>query len=184
MGTVPAAWYAGGVGTVAVWWADIWGGGFARRRGTGCGVVMTRRGHEGGGDGLVLSVGVHGCDIVGVGFGVAAGVGVVVDAGMPGQFVGAGEPFTAARELTGVWFFAGVGSDVSGLMLESVKGFVAEGAFVGSWEVLRVEIGCLVEAGHYRRHMAHLDCSHFVGILVRSAIVWCFGIQQAGKLHC
>jgi hypothetical protein len=58
-------------------------------------------------------------------------VGVVVDPGVSGKLIGARELFAAARELASMGLFSGVGSDVSGLMLETVEGLVAHGALVG-----------------------------------------------------
>lgn len=59
-----------------------------------------------------------------------ARVGVVVDARVTGQLVGARELLGATGELAGVRLLAGVGADVSGLMLEAVEGLVAERALV------------------------------------------------------
>ena len=55
---------------------------------------------------------------------------------MSSQLVGPAEAFGASRKGASVRFLARVGSDVSGLMLEAVKGLIAEGAFVGSRQVL------------------------------------------------
>lgn len=59
-----------------------------------------------------------------------ARVGVVVDSRVPGELVGAGELLGAAGELACVRLLAGVGADMSGLVLEAVEGLVAEGALV------------------------------------------------------
>ena len=84
-----------------------------------------------------------------------ARVGVVVDARVPGQLVGAAEAFGAAREGAGVGLLSGVGADVTGLVLEAVEGLLAQRALVGPWQVLaRLVLGLLgvLEQG---RHEAH-----------------------------
>lgn len=57
-------------------------------------------------------------------------VGVVVDPRVPGQLVGARKLLGAAWELAGVRLLAGVGANVSCLVLEAVEGLVAERALV------------------------------------------------------
>lgn len=68
-------------------------------------------------------------------FVAAPRVGVAVDARVAGQLVGAAEAFGASRELTAMWLLARVGADVARLVLETVKGLVAERALVGTGEV-------------------------------------------------
>ena len=64
-------------------------------------------------------------------------VGIVVYPRVTSQLVGARELLAASGELTGVRLLAGVGSDVPGLVLETVEGLVAHGALVGSGELSR-----------------------------------------------
>ena len=76
----------------------------------------------------------------------ATAVGVVVDAGVSGQLIGAGEAFAAARELACVRFLACVRPDVSGLVFEAVEGFRAHGALVRAGEVV-VRVVVLLRSG-------------------------------------
>lgn len=62
----------------------------------------------------------------------ATRVWVVVNPRVAGELVGARELFAAAGELAGVRLLAGVGANVSRLVLETVKGLVAERALVGT----------------------------------------------------
>lgn len=63
-------------------------------------------------------------------------VRVAVYPRVPGQLVRAGELLAAARELAGMWLLAGVGANVSGLVLQTVEGLVAERALVGARELV------------------------------------------------
>jgi hypothetical protein len=80
---------------------------------------------------------------------------------MPGQLVGSREALGAAGELAGVRLLARVRPDVSGLVLETVEGLVAQWALVGSGQVLAVLTGLTADHG---RH--HTDGSHFCAPLV------------------
>lgn len=59
-------------------------------------------------------------------------VRIAVDARMAGQLVGSAKAFCAAREATSVRLLACVCADVSCLMLETMKGLVAQRTFVWS----------------------------------------------------
>lgn len=64
------------------------------------------------------------------------GVGVAVYPRVPGQLVRARELLAAARELAGMRLLAGVGADVSSLVLQAVEGLVAERALVGTGKLV------------------------------------------------
>ena len=85
--------------------------------------------------GLVLRVTGHGgglmCSLV-----APSRVGIIVYPRVSSQLIGPAEAFGAAGERAYVWFLPRVGSYVSRLMFEAVKGLFAEGAFVGSGQVL------------------------------------------------
>lgn len=51
------------------------------------------------------------------------------------QLVTATEPFTTIFEITNVWFFTCVSSHVTSLMLEPMKGSLAEGTDVRPWSI-------------------------------------------------
>lgn len=59
---------------------------------------------------------------------------------MAGEFVRSAEAFCAARELANVWFFASVRPDVSCLVLQSMKGFLANRALVRPWQVVTLVV--------------------------------------------
>lgn len=104
-------------------------------------------GSGGGGGGGVLLV-------------AAPRVGVVVDARVARQFVGAAEALCAARELAGVRLLARVGADVTGLVLEAVESLVAKGTLVRARQVrthvlLGRGLGGLFLGRHLRRHGGH-----------------------------
>jgi len=82
-------------------------------------------------------------------------VGVVVYPRVAGQLVGAGEAFGAAVELAGVRLLAGMGANVSGLMLETVEGFIAQGTLVGSGQILSV-LAVLAHGHGHHLHGRHL----------------------------
>jgi hypothetical protein len=88
-----------------------------------------------------------------------------MDPRVPGQLVGSGEALGAALELAGVRLLAGMGSNVSGLVLEAVEGLVAERALVGTgeiWSLLAVVSLTTDHLGH------HADGSHFGFLLLLS----------------
>jgi hypothetical protein len=58
------------------------------------------------------------------------GVGVVVNARVAGELIGARKLLAAARELAGMWLLTRVSTDVSRLVLEAVEGLVTKRAFV------------------------------------------------------
>jgi hypothetical protein len=74
---------------------------------------------------------------------------------MSSQFVGSREALRAAGELAGVRLFAGMCANMSGLMFQSVKGLLAQGAFVGSGEILSVVAMLAHHVGHHTdgRHL-------------------------------
>lgn len=65
-------------------------------------------------------------------------VGTLVDSNVPRQLVAPREPLVAPSVVTGVRLLSGVGSDVTGLMLESIEGSVAERALVRSRDLALV----------------------------------------------
>lgn len=80
---------------------------------------MIRRGNDGndGSDG--------GCGEDMMGSMISSRVGIVMDPRVPGQLVGSTETFGAAGKSTGVWLLARMSSDMSGLMFQPMKGFIA-----------------------------------------------------------
>jgi hypothetical protein len=73
-----------------------------------------------------------GCEIILHGAVVAAGVGVGVNAGMPGKLVRAREPLGATGKSTCMVLFAHVSANVLGLVLQTVERLIAHWALVGS----------------------------------------------------
>jgi hypothetical protein len=65
-------------------------------------------------------------------------VGVVVDARMTSEFVGAGEFLGAARELASMRLLASVCANVPGLVLKAVEGLLTEWTLVWSRKLIRV----------------------------------------------
>lgn len=77
-------------------------------------------------------------------------VWIVVYPRMPRQFVRSGETLRTAGKLTGVWLLAGVSSNMSGLMLETVKGLIAQRTLVGTRQILTVfSMDSPVHLGHH-----------------------------------
>lgn len=70
----------------------------------------------------------------------SSGVWVVVDARVSRQLVRPAEAFGAARKLARVWLFTRVRANVSCLVLETVKGLVAQGTLVWTWQIRSVVI--------------------------------------------
>lgn len=116
---------------------DIWGSHLGNRGGSGDGfagrrhhracstrdsILLTGSGSSSGRDVLRLVT--------------PSRVGVVVDARVPGQLVRTAETLGAAGILAGMGLLARMRSNVSGLVLETVEGSIAEGALVGTGEVL------------------------------------------------
>lgn len=117
-------------------------------------------------------------------------VGIVVNSGVSGKLVRAGEALGAAMKLAGVRLLAGMRADVPGLVLEAVEGLVAQRALVGPGQI-RALVG--VRAGHHGRHHAH--GSHLSVALVFSVVdlalavgVWGGrrggGVEQTCKVDC
>ena len=52
---------------------------------------------------------------------------------MTSQLVRATEAFRTARELAGMWLFAGVCPYVPGLVFQAMEGLIAHGTLVWSW---------------------------------------------------
>lgn len=69
---------------------------------------------------------------------------------MSGELIGATEALGTARELAGMGLLAGVGANVSGLVLEPVEGTVTEGTLVGTREVLSRLLVCRTATLHQR----------------------------------
>jgi hypothetical protein len=110
------------------------------------------------------------------------GVGVAVYPRVPGQLVGARELLAAARELAGMRLLAGVGADVSSLVLQAVEGLVAERALVGA----RKLVGRLGSLGSWNGPIG-LDDGNRSGRHGSAALVlaWCCRrwIKEIGKIH-
>lgn len=98
-------------------------------------VLDRLRGGCGGGDMLLVS---------------SSRVGVIVYSRVSRQLIGPAESLGAARELAGMWLLAGVGADMTGLVLQAMEGFVAKRALVGSWQIRAVLI-----AVHVHSHGRH-----------------------------
>lgn len=79
---------------------------------------------------------------------------------MPSQLVGPTEAFGAAGELAAMWLLARVCSYVPGLMFQTVEGLIAEGAFVGTRQVLSFVFG---ESTHQGRQRPD-GCGHPAGL--------------------
>ena len=83
-----------------------------------------------------------------------------MNARMAGQFVGSAEALATSRELAGMRLLASMSADMPGLMFEAVEGSVAQGALVGSREILSLfGIVCSADSG---RHQA--DGGSYVGV--------------------
>lgn len=94
------------------------------------------------------------------------GVGVVVDAGVPGQLIRAREFLGAARELAGVRLLSSVGANVPGLVLQPVESLVTERALVRARQLIAVVGG--LGARNWAVGLQNGDCaSHFAFSLVR-----------------
>jgi hypothetical protein len=63
-------------------------------------------------------------------------VGVVVNAGMAGELIGARELLAAAGELAGMRLLASVSADVTSLVLQAVEGLIAERTLVRSRQLV------------------------------------------------
>lgn len=85
--------------------------------------TILKASHSGGGSDLLSLV-------------VPPGVGIVVNTRMSGQLIRSTEAFTASGKLACMRFLSRVRTDMSRLVLQPVKGAVAQGAFVWSWEIL------------------------------------------------
>jgi len=111
------------------------------------------------GVGTILKAGQSGSGGDLVSFLVPSGIGVIVNARMSSQLVGAAESLAASRELTSVRLFSCVSTNVSRLMFKSMEGPVAQGAFVRSRKVL--PLFAVVLVGQSSRHQAdgggHVD---------------------------
>ena len=96
---------------------------------------MLRRRHHGRRYGLVSSVGIHGGVLV-RSLVASSRVWVVVYPRVSSQLIRATEAFRAAEKGAPMGLFARVCAYVSCLVLEAVKGLIAERAFVGSRQIL------------------------------------------------
>lgn len=84
----------------------------------------------------------------------AAGIGVVMNARVPSEFVRTAESLGAAGELAGVRLLAGVGANMPRLVLQTVECTVAEGAFVRPGQILAHLLGRGTSTLHERRQQA------------------------------
>jgi hypothetical protein len=102
-----------------------------------------------------------------------------------GQLVRSAKALRAAWELAHVRLLAGVGADVSRLVLQSVEGLGADWALVGSWQVLTwlLLLRCIL---HGRRDKA--GSSHWVrnggseGRCEGSLLLW-LRVQQISEMR-
>lgn len=113
---------------------------------------------------------------------------------VPGQLVGSREALRAAGKLADVRLLARVRPDVTGLVLETVEGLVAERALVRARQVGTFLSSMLLAAANHGRH--HADGSHLglllllgqesqllaglLLLLLDSGL----GIQQIFKIYC
>jgi hypothetical protein len=95
-----------------------------------------------------------------VGFLIPPGIGIVMNARMPSQFVGSAKALAASWELAGMRLLSSMSTNVPGLMFEAMKGSIAQGAFVRSRKVLPL-FGA-VWISHSGRHQA--DGGGHVGV--------------------
>lgn len=84
----------------------------------------------------------------------AAGIGVIVNARVPSEFIGTAESLGAAGELAGVRLLAGVSSNVPRLVLQTVECTVAERTLVGPGQILAHLLGRRTSTLHERRQQA------------------------------
>ncbi len=162
-----------GAGDVRVGGRDVGGADGGGRGGLRHGVG---RGHHHGRGGFVR-VSRQGGHLVG--FVPPARVGVVVDPRVAGQFVGPTEAFGAAGEQAAMGLFAGVGPNVSGLVLQAMKGLFAQRTFVGTGEILPAVVGDAVEQRWDPAHGGHgIDAPLAVVTVGRGR-----GIQQMGEVE-
>lgn len=117
-------------------------------------------------------------------------VGVVVDARVAGELVGAGELLAAAGELAGVGLLASVGANVPRLMLKAVEGLVAERALVGAGQLVGVLRRLGAGDGPVGLEDGDGGASHVGVVILLSGFVEVVtvspggGIQQIGEIHC
>lgn len=79
-------------------------------------------------------------------------VWVVVYPRVSSQFVGARKTFCASGKGASMRLLARVGSDVASLVLQTVKGLIAQRAFVGPGKILSGLLGLLRGVLEERRH--------------------------------
>lgn len=82
-------------------------------------------------------------------------VGVVVYSRVPGELIGARETFCATREGASMGLLSGVGTDVTGLVLQTVEGLVTKRTFVGTRKVLAglfLGLLLLLQEGSHEAH--------------------------------
>jgi hypothetical protein len=79
---------------------------------------------------------------------------------VPGELIGAAEAFRASSKGTGMRLLASVRPDMAGLMLETVKGLLAQRALVGTWQVLASVVLGGLSILQERSHEAHGGSGH------------------------
>jgi hypothetical protein len=84
----------------------------------------------------------------------SAGIGIVVNARVTSQLIGAAEALSAARELAGMGLFAGMGPNVTCLMFQAVESPVAKRTFVGPGKILTDLLVGGTSTLHKRRQQA------------------------------
>ena len=87
-------------------------------------------------------------------------VGVVVYPRVPGELVGPAESFGASGERACMGLLAGMGADVTGLVLEAVEGLLAQRTLVGAGQVLTGLVVGLRSGLEKGSHQAHRGRRH------------------------
>lgn len=82
-------------------------------------------------------------------------VGVVVNPRVAGQFVRPTEAFGTAGKHASMWLFPRMGSNMSGLMFQSMKGLITQRTFVRSREILPSVVGDAIQQRWDPAHHGH-----------------------------
>lgn len=90
-----------------------------------------------------------------------------------GQFVGATEAFRTAGEHAAMRLFPGVGSNVSGLMFQAVKGLFTQRTLVRSGEILPSVVGDSIQQRWDPAHSRH----RIGALLVLIVVVVVVGVE-------
>lgn len=95
---------------------------------------------------------------------------------MTSEFVRAGEFLAAPRVLASMRLLASVSADVSRLVLEAVEGLVAQGALVGTRQLVGVLCGLAGERTLWLQLVELTETSCFHGV-ARNHVVVLIGIE-------